>query len=297
MVIALITASEAQNHDKDLPPVYDALVARGVEVEIHNWDDAAVNWKKFAAAIVRSPWDYHRRYEEFAEWLDVVSSQTVLHNAADVVKWNTDKRYLSELADAGIPIIPTQFVRSAKEFTAQLSTDGGVIARMLAGDVVIKPTVSAGSNNTERFHNDYDAAIVFVNNVLQMDKVAMIQPYQKSIDIEHETALLFFNGEFSHAFRKGPILSTGENIKNGLFVVEDIGPRTATDRQLRVGNDVMKFLFTRWGEMPLYARVDLVPGADSAPIVIEVEMAEPSFFFHTAEGSAQRFADAVIARL
>jgi hypothetical protein len=65
VTIALITASEARDHDKDLQPAFDALVARGVDVEIHKWDDAAVDWKRFAAAIVRSPWDYHRRFDEF----------------------------------------------------------------------------------------------------------------------------------------------------------------------------------------------------------------------------------------
>jgi hypothetical protein len=82
VVIALVTAGEARDHDKDLLPVYEALIARGVEVEIHNWDNVVVNFKQFAAAIVRSPWDYHRRHDEFLHWLEEVSQHTQLYNRA-----------------------------------------------------------------------------------------------------------------------------------------------------------------------------------------------------------------------
>lgn len=290
MTIALITAREAREHDKDLQLAFDALVALGVDVEIHNWDDAAVDWKRFVAAIVRSPWDYHRRFEEFMTWLKHVSTCTQVHNRADVIAWNLDKIYLRECADAGVPVISTLFVQS----TDDISDD---VVGLLRKDVVVKPTVSAGSNNTERFRNDFDSALAFLHSVLALGKVAMVQPYQSAIDEQDETALVYFNGKFSHAFRKGAILSTGTNVKNGLFVVEDISPREPTSAQRELGDKVMWFLRSRWGEAPLYARVDTVPSDDGQPTVIEIEMAEPSFFFHTAAGLAQRFADAVIARI
>jgi glutathione synthase/RimK-type ligase-like ATP-grasp enzyme len=290
VVVALITAGEARDHDKDLQPIYDALVARGVAVEIHNWDDAAVDWKQFAAAIVRSPWDYHRRFDEFSVWLRHVSTCTTLHNPAEVISWNLDKTYLAECEHAGIAVIPTLFVSSAENISDN-------VHQLLQQDVVVKPSISAGSNNTERFRNDYAAASTFVHHILEMGKTAMVQPYQHSIDDDDETALNYFNGEFSHAFRKGAILSTGINVKNGLFVVEDISPREPTDAQRALGAGVMSFLINRWGEAPLYARVDMVPSDTGDPVVIEIEMAEPSFFFHTAFGSAERFADAVLMRI
>lgn len=290
MTIALITAREARDHDKDLQPLFDALVAQGVEVEIHNWDDAAVDWRQFVAAIVRSPWDYHRRFDEFLQWLQRVSRDTILHNRTDVITWNLDKTYLAECIDAGIATIPTLFIRSVDDVTIE-------VLELLQGDVVVKPTVSAGSNHTERFRADPDAAHAFVMEVLDLGKVAMVQPYQSAIDVDHETALNYFNGEFSHAFRKGAILSTGVNVKNGLFVVEDIGAREPTVAQRTLGDTVMSFLRTRWGEYPLYARIDMVPDDNGVPTVIEIEMAEPSFFFHTANGSVERFANAVLSRL
>ena len=290
MTIALITAREARDHDKDLQPVFDALVARGIDVEIHDWDDAAVNWKRFTAAIVRSPWDYHRRFDEFSEWLQRVSNQTVLHNSADVITWNLDKRYLRECVETGLPTIPTLFVRTPEDITDE-------VTQLLHADVVVKPTISAGSNNTERFRGDYNAASRFVHAVLDMGKVAMVQPYQSAIDEEDETALNYFNGEFSHAFRKGAILSTGVNVKNGLFVVEDISARAPTPAQRALGDETMAFLVKRWGKAPLYARIDTVPGGNGEPVIIEIEMAEPSFFFHTTNGSAERFADAVVSVL
>ena len=53
----------------------------------------------------------------------------------------------------------------------------------------------------------------------------------------------------------------------------------------------------RTGEVPLYARVDLVPGDDGAPQVIEVELTEPSLFLTTDDGAAARFAAAIRTRV
>ncbi len=293
MVIALVTADEARHYDKDLQPVYDALITRGLQVEIHNWDNAAVDWNRFTAAIVRSPWDYHRRYDEFVGWLDDVSRATDLYNSPEIVKWNLDKTYLAEMASAGIAVIPTFFIRTITDL--ENATDE--LQNLFCADVVVKPTVSAGSNHTERFRHDFDGATAFVEHILALGKAAMVQPYQKLIDDAAETALSYFNGEYSHAFRKGAILSTGTNVKNGLFVVEDISQRDASDAQLHLGDVVMSFLQGRFGESPLYARVDMVPNEQGEPIIMEVEMAEPSFFFHTAPEAAQLFAEAVVARV
>lgn len=286
--VALVSCAEAHDHDTDLPILVRAFGDRGIIAEIVDWHDTSVEWSRFAAAVLRSSWDYHRRHAEFTEWLTDVASQTVLHNPAEVVIWNTDKTYLRELVASGVPVIPTTYVAGAEDLV--LAND------LIKGDVVVKPTVSAGSNNTERHVNSHSAAAAHIASLLDMGKTAMVQPYQRFIDERGETGMLYFAGEFSHAFRKGAILATGENTKNGLFTEEDIGPREASREERELGEQVMQFVHDRFGGFPLYARVDVVRGSAGVPVVMEIELAEPSLFLHTARDSAARFVQAFLAR-
>lgn len=285
--VALVSSAEARHHDTDLPLITAALGTLGIASEIIDWDTAAADWGQFDAAVVRSPWDYHRRYDEFLAWLEAVSASTRLFNDAGVIRWNTDKTYLAELAAAGLPVIPTIFVGGAQALVD--ATEAGV----LSGDVVVKPTVSAGSNNTERHRSTRVRAVAHVASLIDMQMTAMVQPYQGAIDEMGESGLLYFNGVYSHAFRKGAILSTGDNVKNGLFTEEDIGEREATAAERGLGDRVMAYVTARFGAPPLYARVDMVPGTGGEPVLMEVELAEPSLFLHTSHGAAGRFAGAV----
>ena len=288
--IALVTCAEAREHDSDLPFLVRGLGDRGIIADIVDWDNASVDWAKYAAAIVRSPWDYHRRYNEFVEWLRVVSTKTVLHNSADVIEWNTDKVYLGELEAAGISVIPTTYVRGAEDIVL-VSNDG-----LLEKDIVVKPTVSAGSNNTERHEESPVKAAAHLGSLIDAGKVAMVQPYQRFIDEQGETGMLYFNGEFSHAFRKGAILATGDNIKNGLYTEEDISERTPRAVERELGEQVMDYVIEKFGAAPLYARVDVVRGSGGFPVLMELELAEPSLYVHLDADSPARFAAAVVAR-
>lgn len=284
--IALVSCAYARDRDEDLPVVAEALRRRGCSVTIAYWDDAAVDWSRFAAAVVRSPWDYWLRYEEFLGWVGRVSAATTLLNSAEMLRWNTDKRYLGEMAEAGVPVIPTVYV----------ADETSVGDESLAGDVVVKPTVSAGSNDTTRHRNDPSAAREAVRAVIGLGKTAMVQPYQSAVDTAGETGLLYFNGEYSHAFCKAALL-TGDVARNHLYAEEMITPREATPEQRALGDRVMTHVTGRFGEAPLYARVDTLPGADGSTVLIELEMSEPSLFLFTSEGADDRFAAAVLARV
>jgi len=287
--IALVSCAEAREHDTDLPLLVRAFGDRGILATIVDWDDAGVDWSTFRAAIIRSPWDYHRRYNEFLSWINKASSLTVVFNSVDIITWNTDKAYLQELIDAEIPVIPTTYVRGAEDLV--LAND------LIKGDVVVKPTISAGSNNTERHVNVPASAAAHITNLVDSGMVAMVQPYQRFIDERGETGMLYFNGEYSHAFRKGAILATGDNVKNGLYTEEDIGPRDASREERELGDDVMDFVAKKFGSAPLYARVDVVRGSGGYPVLMELEMAEPSLYLHTARDSATRFVSAFVSQI
>lgn len=285
--IALVSCEDAREHDTDLPQLVRAFGDRGVIADVVNWDDSAVQWSTYRSVIIRSPWDYHRRYSEFISWVQQVSQLTTLHNAQNIIQWNTDKTYLQELIDAEVPVIPTTYVRGAEDLV--LAND------LIKGDVVVKPTISAGSNNTERHINSPSAAAAHIASLIDSGRVAMVQPYQRFIDERGETGMLYFNGEYSHAFRKGAILATGENVKNGLYTEEDITPRNASREERELGDVILQYVTKKFGTAPLYARVDVVRGSGGYPVLMELEMAEPSLFLHTDAQSPSRFVKAFMS--
>ena len=286
--IALVSSAYARDLDTDLPYLVRAFADRGVTAEIIDWDAAGEDWTRFSSAVVRSPWDYHRRYGEFLDWIDRVSSLTELCNPAEVLRWNLDKHYLGELASAGIDVIPTTYLESEDDISS--------VADLLESDIVVKPTVSAGANHSWRHTADRAGAEAHVREILTMGKSVMVQPYQRFIDERGETGLLYFGGVYSHAFRKGAILARGEMVHNDLYVEEEISVRTPKDQERELGDRVIAWLTRRFGVAPVYARVDMVKGSRGIPVLMEVELAEPSFFLHVSPGSPERFVAAVLGR-
>ena len=108
--IALVSARAAQGLDEDMPPLLGALRAAGADVHVVDWDDDSVDWARFDLALLRSTWDASIRLAEFLAWGERVAKLTTLLNPLAVIRWNTDKRYMRDLARAGVPIVPTQFV-------------------------------------------------------------------------------------------------------------------------------------------------------------------------------------------
>ena len=283
MTITFVSSSFALDLDPDLPLLLDAARERGIDAEITTWDDPAVDWNAYDAVVVRSCWDYILRREEFLAWAASISR---LHNTHDVLAWNTDKVYLRQIEAAGVPIIETRWDVAPGD-------DLGDHAEW-----VVKPTVSAGSRDTARWESPDD---VYAHSaaLVAAGRASMTQPYISSVDDEGETAMLFIGGEFSHAIRKGQLLHRGEGIRQDRDSRESIEPRTPSDAQLAVSTAALvaagKVLDL--AEAPLYARVDLVTTDDGAPVLIELELAEPSLFLPQSDGGAGRLVDAVVARM
>jgi glutathione synthase/RimK-type ligase-like ATP-grasp enzyme len=282
--LALATAVSAAGLDDDLHPLQDACEAAGLQADIVAWDDPTVSWKRFDAVLLRSTWDYTQRLDEFLAWCERVSRVTTLLNPLDVVRWNTDKHYLGELAKRGVPVIPSHYIEP----------DGDAAAFPDFEEFVVKPCVGAGSRGAKRFvRAEREAAIVHARSLLDAGKSVLVQPYLAQVDEAGETALLFFDGRFSHAIRKGPLLRRGEAATRALFAPEQIMSRTPSDHERMVAKQVLAALpFERLA----YARVDLLPSAEG-PQLLELELTEPSLFFATAKGAADRFAAVLGDRL
>jgi O-ureido-D-serine cyclo-ligase len=233
---------------------------------------------------LRATWDYARRYDAFLAWAERVASASRLVNPLDVVRWNTDKHYLAELSRAGIEVVHTDFIEP-----------GGPIELPRHEPLVVKPAISVGAKDTVRYAaGEIAAATAHVEALLATGRSVLVQPYLERVDEVGETALVFFDGSLSHAIRKGPILEEGAPANEQLFAPEDIRPRDPTAAEIVLARRALAAVPK--SEQLTYARIDLVPDGDR-PVVLEVELTEPSLFLEYSGGGVDRLAEAILRRL
>lgn len=282
--VALVTYDPRPepSRDRDLPVLVDVLRAAGADAEAVFWDDADVDWGGYDLVLIRSTWDYSWRAAEFTAWAERVGKVTRLANPADVVRWNSDKRYLGELAAAGVPTVPTSYLAPGD-------------AVELPGDheYVVKPTSGAGARYAARYTAEqHDTAVRHVERMHAEGFTAMIQPYMRGIDAAGERALQFFGGRLLHASRKRAVLAPGTAFDADKVAHPGLEPWTATPAEL----DVAERALAAVPDAPelLYARVDLVDGDDGAPVVMELELVEPNLFLFLHPRSMPRVVEAVL---
>lgn len=292
-LVALVTARAARGLDEDMPPLTAALTRAGARAQIVDWDDREVDWSRFDLVVPRSAWDYAERLREFLAWAERVAGVATLVNPLPVVRWNTDKHYLGELARAGAPVVPTSYVEPGDDTGCALDdfldADG-------CRELVVKPAVGAGSRDARRHaRGDRAEILAHIGPLLDAGRSVMLQPYLESVDAQGETALMYIDGRFSHAIRKGALLpAAGAPSTAGLFAPEEIVKRTPGADELAAAGRIL-------GAAPFgtlaYARVDLLRDAAGHPALLELELTEPSFFLSHAAGAAERLAAALLARL
>jgi glutathione synthase/RimK-type ligase-like ATP-grasp enzyme len=288
--IALVSARIAHDIDEDFAPLRDALHAAGANVQSADWDDPSVDWSAFDLAVLRSTWDYSIRLEEFLSWVAATAARTRLINPLPHVRWNVDKHYMKDLAAAGMPVIPSHFIEPGQSARHEVER---FVAGVTASEIVVKPAVGAGSRDAQRHDRENLTAMTqHVQRLLDSKRSALLQPYLDSVDERGETALIFYDGRFSHAIRKGALLKRGWAAEQGLFATEQITARVPSDDELQIAQRVLSAI--PFGT-PLYARVDLLLDERGAPTVLELELTEPSMFFAHAPAAAAQFA-AVLMR-
>jgi hypothetical protein len=283
--VLLATCAALPAGDEDAELLGGALAARGIDARWQVWTDPEARWDEHLT-VLRSTWDYTDAHEDFLAWARRVER---LHNPAPVLAWNTDKTYLAALAAAGVPCVPTRF-----------AAPGEPVDLPDAGEFVVKPAVGAGSRGAGRFAAGQHAAARKHVAALHADgRTVLVQPYLDAVDETGETALIYLDGEFSHAISKGAMLPRDvvhPARSYALFVEERITARLPSEAELAVGAKAMAVLRERLGADLLYARVDVLPTA-AGPVVGELELAEPSLFLEHGAGAADRFAAAIAARL
>jgi glutathione synthase/RimK-type ligase-like ATP-grasp enzyme len=267
------TSGTAYDEDAEL---LRFLKQKGIHIEQEIWNDPDVEWTQYDLAIIKSPWDYHEHINEFYLWLEQIRSLGVqLLNSTDIVKWNSDKHYLKEIADAGLNVIPTLFLE--KGTTPDISV---LFLKLKTEQLIIKPCVSAGAKNTWNIR--IDTVETYRDEIYELlkDESYMAQPFMPEI-VDGEWSYLFFNGRFSHSLLKKPA--------KGDFRVQHyhggtISKVTASPEQIKsAGLYVEKFATDT-----LYARVDGVH-RDGELYLMELELIEPYLFLNTDPEAFQNY--------
>ncbi len=279
--VALASCRELPEPDPDAAPLALALRAAGIEAAVLAWDDPRADWSRAPLTVLRSTWNYPTRRAEFLAWAERAAATSDLWNPLPVVRWNTHKAYLLELERQGVPIAPTLLLPRGSTVTLD-----EVLGPRGWREVVLKPAVSAASRGTRRFGpREADAGEQHLRRLLE-DHDVLLQRYLPSVEGHGERALVWIDGELTHAVRKRP-----------RFEGEDESVSTASvpisPAEARLARRVIETV----GHPLLYARVDVAPGALDEPLLMELELVEPSLFFLQCPPALERFVAAIRLRL
>ncbi len=276
--IALVTSDVPLLRDEEVHWIAQALTRRGEDAEVLPWD-AGDHWARFDLVVVRTPWDYFGRLDQFLAWTRDVAEVTRLVNPPEVIAWNSHKGYLADLQERGLPVLPSLRVdRGSADVPAAVRDCGWDL-------VVVKAAVDGGGFKIRRGLSTAPDLQAFAAG-LAADEDVIVQPYASGIEAG-ERSLVFFGGELSHAVRKVP--SRGEyrsqRHHGGAELVH-----SPSDAELALAVAAMA---AAPGELA-YARADLIE-QDGQPVLMELEVIEPDLFLRSAPGATERFASVLSA--
>ena len=254
----------------------EAMLGRGLRPRAHRWGDPV----RFGdVVVIRSTWDYVERPAAFTAWLDHLDArQAIVHNPTSLLRWNAHKGYLVDLADRGLPVVPTALVgRGASirldELTEQRGWD----------DVVIKPAVGGTARLTEHAAAiGADAAEAHLRRLVA-DEDAVVQPYMSTITSSGEISVVVIAGE--------PLVAVAKHARQGEWRVQsDFGGSTALTELTGELRTISRRMAGAVQPTPSYARVDLVRQPDGPLLVLELELVEPELFFRLGPTGAEHLA-------
>jgi hypothetical protein len=275
--IALVTCEKPPDPDHDMAPLEAAVRAAGLSCTVVAWDDPSVDWSRFRLALLRSTSNYPLMRDAFLDWAARVDAVTRLWNPLALVRWNSHKRYLLDLEARGIPIAPTVLVPRGRGLTL-----GEIIDARDWDEVVVKPAVSAGSYRTIRTSRTRLRQGEAHLRDLVAERDVLVQQYLPSVESHGERAMVWIDGALTHAVRKAPRFE-GDR--------EQVSPiaMSITPSEAALAQRVLATV-----DMPmLYGRIDVAPGPDGRPVVMELELMEPSLFFAQSPAALERMVRAL----
>jgi glutathione synthase/RimK-type ligase-like ATP-grasp enzyme len=288
--LALITSSGLPQGAESERLMLPYLAAAGVETQIvdwrrPDWRRAGVDYRGFDLLVLRSCWDYHLRGAEFTEWLRHAASEVAVLNDVETVLWNRNKFYLREMESQGIEIAPTIFATGREAI-------GAAERAQIEGwpKIVVKPAVSASAHNTRLLEG---AALPRDAELAQQmaGEPFLIQQFIPEIQTHGEISFIYIDGRFSHAVLKRPAAGDFRVQQEHGGSSEPFIPSAALmDQANRIAAAVPQVRDS------LYCRLDAV-ATEGRLVLMELELIEPELFLGLADGAAERFAGAIVARM
>ncbi|MDN3693354.1 hypothetical protein QWZ06_14185 [Chryseobacterium tructae] len=272
--------SEGIANDED-SELINYLSEKGLNVEAAIWNDKNVDWRSYAVAVIKSPWDYHNHLNEFLTWLDHIDQLGVkVLNPVDIIRWNSDKHYLKEILEKGFQVIPAQYIEKGSVFS-ELFFDN-----FKTDKLVVKPCVSAGAQNTITVNrNNFHERLIEINQLVK-EQDYMVQPFVEEIK-NGEWSFLFFNGKYSHCALKKP--------KEGDFRVQHYHGGSISYPIPDPMHIEQAGVFLKSLPLPtLYARVDGVIVNNSFHLM-ELELIEPFLFLNSDKNLLENYYQALKA--
>jgi glutathione synthase/RimK-type ligase-like ATP-grasp enzyme len=286
MKLAVLTYDDkgafATGNVADENKILDKLLKEiGIPAQFAVWSDQDVDWSQFTHILIKSPWDYFDRYQEFLKWCHQIKSRGIaVYNDIDTVLWNADKHYLLDIENKGFPIVPTAFIPAGAAFELYEFFEMFEVDR-----IVMKPAVSGGSKNTLLLTRDeISSTIESLRDAMQQEDF-MVQPFVPEIADIGEFSYIFFNGKFSHAILKSP--------KAGEFRVQhffggSVHPVSPSNWELQY----LQSLVDACAPDTLYARVDGIWRAEQF-FLMELELIEPYLFLYTDPLAESNYQNAI----
>ncbi|MEM1147679.1 MAG: hypothetical protein AAF582_12290 [Pseudomonadota bacterium] len=269
--------SDAFEHDRMMEALRGPFAALGMAVEDIDWAAVETDWSDFAAVIIGTTWDYWDQTDHFLQTLERIEAKTRLFNAAHLVRWNSDKRYLQSLKARGAKTIPTLWLDRVDDEAFH-----NAFRQLAHEDLVFKRQIGAGADGQFRLSPSDPRP--------DMPHPMMVQPFQSAIQQEGEYSFIFIDGAFSHALLK--------TAKSGDYRIQSTYGGTEREimpspEDLGAAATILTFL----DETPLYARVDMLRGEDGEMQLMELELIEPYLYPLQGAELGARMAAAVAKRL
>lgn len=265
--------------------VYHALEELGLKTLRLAWDDMFFDWSTTKSVLFRTTWDYFDRFDEFSQWLETISKQTILLNSEELIRWNINKHYLLDLQKNDISIAKSHFIEQGANVTLYQLHD-----ILDWKHTVLKPCISGAARHTYKLNpeNLEDHETIFKELIAK--EAMVLQPFQYNIVNKGEVSMMIINGEFTHAILK--------KAKAGDFRVQDdfggtVQDYAPTDEEIEFAETCVQAC----KELPIYARVDMFEDNDGNLALSELELIEPELWFRHHPDAAKLLAKAVKQKL
>lgn len=268
-------------HDLEIVPMRAACAARGIELPDVVWDDPALEPGDYDAFVIGTTWDYQEKAPEFLAALEALAARRPLFNALPVVRWNLTKTYLRDLAERGVPVVPTRWEERADEPAIAAAFDA-----LDVREIVVKPVVGASAWRQSRIRRGDRPPPPGELPPAE----AMIQPFLPAAASEGEYAFVFFDGRFSHCALKMP--APGDYRVQSMFGGRERAHHPSAGELAQARN-----VLDAAAEPLLYARIDMVRAPDGRLVLMELELIEPYLYPEQGPGMGEAFAEALLRRV